>query len=202
MSGSLPTGGGYAGQAGFNTSGTQYQDLDFLIRQIIAGKAFAAIVKVVSVSGGGLSTPSIVAVQPMVNQQDFLGNQVPHGVIYNIPCFRLQGGAGAFIIDPVAGDIGQAIICDRDISNVKITGAVSPPGSWRQHSWSDGCYFGGFLNQAPSQYVQITQSGINIVSTGQINISASGGTTIDGKPFLTHKHTGVMTGGSNTGNVA
>ena len=206
---SLPTSGGYAGQIGFGGLGTPYQDIDFLVRQIIAGKAHAALVKVISVQGGGISTPSIVAVQPMTNQQDFLGNQTPHGVIYNIPCFRLQGGEAAFIVDPVPGDIGQAIICDRDISTVKATGQVSPPGSWRQHSWSDGCYFGGFLGAPPTQYVQITQSGINIVTTGNISMTAggtisitgSGGTSIDGKPFLPHEHSGVTVGGGHTGGV-
>ena len=197
----FPPGSGYVGQAWLQTGGTSFNALSFLIHQVIAGKAFAALVKVVSVTGGGAGQPPYAAVQPLVNQVDGFGNQVPHGTIYNLPCFRLQGGAGAIILDPVIGDIGQAIICDRDISVVKATGAVGGPGSFRNNAWSDGCYFGGFLNAAPTAYVQIGGGNISIVAPGTITITAGGGTKIDGRVFLTHEHTGVQTGGGNTGGV-
>jgi hypothetical protein len=206
----LPTAGGYAGQAWFQTAGSESQALDFLFRQIIAGKAFSGLVAVRTVHGGGVGAPPTVDVQPLINQQDLLGNQVPHGVVFGMPCFRLQSGLGAVILDPVAGDIGMAVICDRDISAVKATGKASPPGSYREQSWSDGCYFGSFLGGAPTQYVQITQSGINIVSNGIISLSAGGhsitigssGVVIDGTVWSTHEHTGVTTGADQTGPVA
>ena len=197
----FPAGAGYVGQSWLQTGGTSFNALSFLIHQVIAGKAFAALVKVISVTGGGTGQPPYAAVQPLVNQVDGFGNQVPHGTIYNLPCFRLQGGAGALILDPVVDDIGQAIICDRDISFVKTTGAVSGPGSFRHNDWSDGCYFGGFLNAAPTAYVQIGGGNISMIAPGTITITAGGGTKIDGRVFLTHEHTGVQTGGGNTGGV-
>ena len=201
MSDIIPQGNGYAGQAWQWTGGASVNDIGFLVRQIIAGKAFSAIVIVTAVHGGGVGTPATVDVQPLVNQVDGFGNQTPHGIVYGMPCFRLQGGNGAMILDPVVGDIGQAIICDRDISGVKATGVVSGPGSFRQNSWSDGCYFGGFLNRTPASYIQIGSGGINMVTAGTIDISAGGGTTIDGRVFLNHEHSGVMTGGDNSGPV-
>lgn len=213
MSGSggpLPIDGGYAGQAWFQTGGSSFQALDFAIRQVIAGKAFSGLVKVMAVHGGGLTAPATVDVLPLVNQQDVLGNQQPHETVYGLPCFRYQGGAAACVIDPVVGDIGHAIICDRDISGVKANGKQSPPGSYRHQSWSDGIYYGGVLNGEPTNYVQISAGGISIVSTGTINLTAGGGlglvitssgTTIDGKPFLPHHHSGVSTGTGDTGGV-
>lgn len=174
MSGTtLPTGGGYAGQAWLQTGGRDYNGLDFMVRQIFAGKAFTALVLVVAVHGGGAGAPATVDVQPMVGQVDGLGNIVPHGVVYGLPCHRLQGGASAAIVDPVAGDIGLALMCDRDISKVKATGAVAGPGSRRQQDWADGCYLGAFLGQTPTTYIQIAPAGITLHTPGNLIIYAA-----------------------------
>jgi hypothetical protein len=176
MSATLNTAGGYRGQAWLQTAGSLYSALDFMVRQIIAGKAFAGLVKVVAVHGGGVGQPATVDVQPLVSQMNGAGNLTPHGVVYGLPCFRLQGGNGACILDPVTGDIGDAIICHRDISTVKATGQVSPPGSWRQNDWADGVYFGSVLGETPTNYVQVTQSGINVVTSGPLTFTASNAT--------------------------
>lgn len=172
----LPTAGGYAGQSWQQTPGSLVNAIHFMIKQVIAGKAFAGIVQVKSVTGGGIGTPPIVSVQPLVNQTDGLGNSVPHGTIYNIPVFRLQGGNGAVVLDPAVGDIGLAVMSDRDISTVKATRAVSNPGSFRKNSWADGLYLGGFLNATPTQYVEIGATGINLVTPNQLTFSASNAT--------------------------
>lgn len=185
MSASVPTGGGYNGPAWRATFGSQFNAMAFLVRQIIAGKAFSAVVTVQSVSPGEVGPVGIVSVQPMVNQIDGFGNQVPHGTIYNLPYFRLQGGTNAVIIDPVVGDTGVAVICDRDISIVKATGTISGPGSFRQNDWADGVYFGGFMNGTPTQYVQFTEGGINIVSAGTLDLTAAGAVTIQSGGTIT-----------------
>lgn len=187
---------GYTGQAGFSDGASSLNSVSFLVRQIIAGKAFAALVLVKSVTGGGIGQPPRVSVQPMVNQVDGSGNQEPHGIVYNLPCFRLQGGSSAVVLDPVVGDIGEAIICDRDISVVKTTGAVSQPGSRRQNDWADGCYFGAFLGSAPTQYVQFTSGGINIVTPGNLTFQAANA-TLDASGNLAVK--GDVTAGSSGG---
>jgi hypothetical protein len=204
-SGTFPGSAGHAGAEWFLTAGSQFNSIAFLVSQIVAGKAFAALVQVKSVSGGGIGRPPIATVQPMVNQVDGLGNQVPHGAIYNIPCFRLQGGNGAVILDPAVNDIGMAIICDRDISTVKSTTKPGPPGSRRQNDWADGCYFGGFLNAAPTQYVAFGAGGINITTPGTLTITATetdiAGVLKNNGHLVgsTHVHGGVQTGGGNTG---
>ena len=168
----------YPGQATPYTLGSPYNAIDFMVRQIIAGKAYAALVMVLSVTGGGISGPATVSVQPMVNQQDNAGTQVPHGTVHNLPVHRPQGGAFAFIADPVAGDIGLAVMCDRDISTVKTTGAPGPAGSFRTNSWSDGLYLGAFLGAAPTGYVWVREAGIDIVTAGTVTVKAGGDMTL------------------------
>jgi hypothetical protein len=112
----------------------------------------------------------------MVNMIDGIGNKTPHGTIFNLPYFRLQGGTSAIIMDPQVGDIGIALICDRDISSVKATQAVSNPGSNRLHDLADGIYIGGILNGIPTSYIQFDSLG-NIVITpkpgGFVNVNGS-----------------------------
>lgn len=54
-------------------------------------------------------------------------------------------------------------------------------------------------NSAGDKVIEIASGAINITG-GNINITG-GNTTIDGKNFLNHVHSGVQSGGSNTGGV-
>lgn len=182
--------GGYAGVTGFQALTNQFAALDGMVRGIINGKAFASIVQVKAVHGGGHSSlPPTVDVQPMVNQVDGLGKQTPHGIVNGLPCFRLQG-SGMMVCDPIVGEIGLAVICDRDISTVKSTKAQSGPGSFRTNSWADGCYFGGFLNAATTTYVEIAASGVIIHTSGTVDITAPT-TTINGNLVVTGSISGA-----------
>ena len=94
----------------------------FTIQQMIARLSMTKLVQVKSVStSGGLSPTGTVSVQPLVSQIDGQGNVFAHGTIYNVPYFRLQGGTNAIICDPVVGDVGFVVVCDRDSSAVKNT---------------------------------------------------------------------------------
>jgi hypothetical protein len=165
---------GYTGIGNFNTStGSLLNLVTYICQQIIAGKTHSQLVKVMSVSGGGLSGVPMVNVQPMVSQSDGLGNLTPHGTIYNIPAMRPQSGSLAIVMDPQVGDIGHMICCDRDVSNVKATGQIGGPGSSRQHDWSDGMFVGGYTSlaqgAAPTTYIQITpDDGVNITSANNL----------------------------------
>lgn len=164
---------GYAGLAQAGQGDSEYGALQFLISQALLRLNTATLVKVVSVTNaGGLSPVGFVDVQPLVNQLDGAGNAVPHGVLFRLPYFRLQGGADAIILDPKAGDIGMAAFANRDISGVKAAKAQSNPGSWRSHDMADGLYFGGLLNGAPAQYVQFTADGINVVSPTKVTVTS------------------------------
>ena len=162
----------------------------FTISQMIGRINTATLVQVMGVtSAGGLAVAGTVDVQPLVNQVDGAGGVVPHGTIYGIPYYRAQGGADAIILDPAVGDIGLAVFADHDISSVIQNRGASNPGSARQFDFSDGMYFGGFLNNIPSQYIQFNASGITISTpnnvvvncTGSATVTADGGVSIDGQ---------------------
>jgi hypothetical protein len=131
-------------------------------------------VEVMSVTNdGGVSPIGKVSVRPMVSGVDGMGNAWPHGIIYNVPYLRIQGGANAVILDPEEGDIGIASVCDRDISAVKNSSTVSAPASLRRHDMSDIVYLMTIIGAAPTQYVQFNADGINVVSPGTVTIQAS-----------------------------
>lgn len=132
--------------------------LDFVIQQAMNRMATAVPVLVKAVGDG------TVDVQPMVSQLDGAGNAVPHGTIHGLPVLRYQAGVSAVLLDPVVGDRGLAIFCHADISSVKKTRKVANPGSRRKFDWSDGVYLGGILNDAPTQFIRISGSGVEITA--------------------------------------
>jgi hypothetical protein len=192
--------------------------LQFVINNALAGIRTAIPVKIIAVSNiGGLSPIGTVNVQPLVSSVDGSGNLWPHGIIYNVPYMRIQGGANGIILDPAIGDIGIATICDRDISTVKNTGKVSAPGSLRKTDMSDMVYLMTIIGAAPTQYVQFNSTGITITSPTTVTINATD-IKINGKLTVvgdvettgtlknnsklvgsTHTHGGVQTGGGTTG---
>ena len=186
------------------------------------------LVQVVAVTNsGGLSPVGFVDVQPLVSQVDGIGQSTPHGILSHLPYFRIQGGKNAVIIDPEVGDIGIVVFADHDISAVKNARGQANPGSGRRFDMADGMYFGGSLNAAPTQYVQFTPSGINVVSPTAVTIKAPSITldgpvtatstinaatsvtapqvtgttnvTFGGKSGIGHVHGGVQPGSGNTG---
>lgn len=164
---------GYLGKAGPTDNGSDYNANTFLVWSILARVRTMQPCKVLAVTNnGGVAPVGFVTLQPLVNQLDGYGNAVPHGPIYNVPYFRLQGGANAIIIDPQVGDIGFAGFADRDISSVKANKGQANPGSKRQFSMADAVYVGGILNGTPTQYVAFASSGIDIVSPVAIRMSA------------------------------
>ncbi len=211
------------GQQSVGTQANDYNELVFVFNQLLQSVQTLTLVKVLSVTNsGGVAPVGMVSVQPMVNQMTGNRIAVPHGPIYNIPYMRVQGGTNAIILDPEIGDIGLMGCCSRDISAVKNAKAASNPGSFRTFDWADGLYIGGYLNGTPTQYVRFEAGGIDIVSPTKITLTApvvdieastsvtinspantieGGGTSIDGKPFLPHVHSGVQSGGSDTGGV-
>ena len=176
-----------------NTTGSQYNTLDFIIKQAIANKVNTAIIcKVVKVSG------QYVDVLPLVTPVDGFGEAVPPTTLFHLPFMRYQGGKCAVIIDPVAGDIGLAVFAQKDCSNV-VQGTTEPqqPGSFRGNSMANGFYVGGFLNQAATTKIELKQDGkVEITAPG--NVIVHGDVIADGISLKNHTHGGVQTGGGNT----
>lgn len=153
----------------------KYNNIEFVITQLLAKIQTATLVKVISCTNeGDLSPVGTVNVQPLVNQVDSAGNPFPHTTIFNVPYFRLASAAGnGIILDPSAGDIGLCVFASRDLSSVIANRGEANPGSARKFDFSDGLYVGLMLSATtPSQYVRFTSSGIEIVSPTAITIKA------------------------------
>ena len=179
------------GVANYAAGNSQYNALSFMIQQAIREQVNTCVIcKVVGVSSG------YVDVLPMVTQVSGKGEAIPPTTLYKLPCMRYHAGVAAVILDPVPGDIGLAVFAGKDCSNVKVgTSEPVPPASFRDNSMANGFYIGGFLNQAPSVSIELTQGGaVNITAPGGVNISGSvavsGDVTASGKSLVNHVHTG------------
>lgn len=160
------------------TAKSDFNALSYMIETLINQLVFTAdVVKVLSVSGG------YVDVMPLVTQIDAFDNAVQPAPLYHLPYNRVQGGRAALIIDPVPGDIGLAVFAKRDSSGVMV-GQTDPvkPASFRTFNQADGFYFGGFLNQTPEVFLELTQGGEAIltaptkvtVNTATADVNANG----------------------------
>lgn len=192
---------------------TDWQALEFFVLSRILNRQTVTLVQIVSVTPPASGAVGVVDVLPLVGQVDGAGNVIPHETIYNRPYSRVQGGTNAIIIDPAVGDIGVMVFASRDISSVIKSQQAAPPASGRLFSYADGLYLYSLARGTPTQFVQFTNSGITITTPHQVTITATGGVNINGatisgagevtdalgKVLGTHVHSGVTTGGSNTG---
>ena len=183
-----------------------------LIREALDDTRTATLVQVLSVTNdGGVSAVGLVDIQVLVSRLDGANQVINSGIVYNVPYMRVQGGANAIILDPQVGDIGIALMADRDISSVKATKAAAAPGSNRKHDMADALDRGGVLNGVPQQYVRFAAGGIEMVSPTKVtvkapdvalvgNVAASGGSfTHNGVNVgSTHRHPGVQSGPAMT----
>ena len=147
--------------------------LNYIIKTALSGLRTAMPVQIMSVTNsGGVSSIGYVGVKPLISNLDGEGQVWEHATIYNVPYMRIQGGSNGIILDPVVGDIGLAIVCDRDITTVKNAKKVSAPGSLRKNDMSDMVYLMTIIGAAPTQYVQFSSSGITITSTNNVTVNA------------------------------
>lgn len=161
------------GQQGDDTHLDPSIAMRFMIQQMLNGMQTVALVKIEKVnSPGGIEPVGTVDVRPLVHQMTGNRQSVMHGVIYDIPYFRLQGGVNAVVLDPQAGDIGICVFCSQDSSSAIAVKDFANPNSYRRFDWADGLYLGGFLNAVPEQYVQFAEDGIHLVSPQKIVLRA------------------------------
>ena len=169
-------------------SASELARIQFLIRSALSGVRTALPVQVTAVSNdGGVSPIGRVSVQPMIGALDGSGQIWQHAVIENVPYMRIQGGSNAVILDPAVGDIGIATVSDRDITAVKYSGQAGGPGSNRKFSLSDMVYLMTIIGAAPTQYVQFTPTGINVVSPNDVAVTAGGNATVTANGAATIK---------------
>ncbi|MBS0986875.1 baseplate assembly protein [Acetobacter thailandicus] len=199
-----------------DAAASDFNALNAVVARLLSTRRTVMLVQVCAVSGTGLEPVGFVDVQPMVHQQNAAGQVTPHGVVFQVPYFRLQGGIRAVITDPVVGDIGLALVADRDSFNVKTARAAAAPGSFRQHNIADALYLGGFLNAAPREYIWMNESGVSIKTEGTFSVNAqnveiTGGVSVKGDLSVSgdvtgrgislsqHTHPGVQPGAGQTG---
>ncbi|PHM63936.1 phage baseplate assembly protein [Xenorhabdus stockiae] len=144
-----------------------------IIWSLIGRMGTVTICRVEKIHGGGVGPVGYVDILPLVQQVDGAGNIYQNATVYNVPYFRYQGGENAVILDPKVGDLGFCFTASRDISKVKRTKNSAPPGSKRKYDMADSLYLGGLLNGTPSQFIHFLESGMDIVSTGIVNVKAT-----------------------------
>lgn len=182
-----------------------YNALQFVIESAANKIATAIPVKVMAVNAGGHGAAAgYVDVLPLVTFVGGDGESIQPVTLYHLPYSRIQGGIAAIVIDPVVGDIGLAVFAHSDSSTVT-QGTAEPqqPGSKRHHSMSDGFYIGGFLNQAPSCFLELKQDNTAIltapttVTVNSPDITLNGNTTVNGD-FAVVGGNSTMTGSLTT----
>lgn len=141
---------------------------EFIFNTLMSRHSFVQLVIVKKVKAGPL-----LDVMPLVSGFSADGSRVDNSTVFNVPVWRLQRGASAVIMDPIEGDIGLMLCCDRDITKVRDEKKESLPASKRVHSKSDGIYLGGVLNAEPSQYVKFANDGIDIVSPLVVQVNGN-----------------------------
>lgn len=191
-----------------------------LILSLIKDIRTAIPVKVMAVHPGAGSPPAIgtVDVQPLVQTVDGSGKLWNLGVTYGAQAMRIQSGGTALVIDPSVGDIGLAVVNDRDISSVIAAAGLAGPGSARAHDISDLVYLFSILSAAAvTQYIWANANGISLLSLGTITINGAqinlvgpvhSQNNITAPDVLLpngavnpHVHGGVQSGSSNTGTM-
>ena len=181
------------------------QDM-YIINNLIANIHTMMPVKILSVTvpPDSLAPIGRCEVLPLVQQIDGSNNVYPMGKIINVPYLRVQGGSNAIVIDPQVGDVGLCGFCERDISIVKRTGELSAPDTRRKYNINSAVYMFTMMSGTPTQYIHFKSSGIDIKTTGDLNINGliikADGTLVtkDGDTVDKHSHGGVQSGGSNT----
>ena len=181
------------------------QDM-YIINNLIANIHTMMPVKILSVTvpADELAPIGRCEVLPLVQQIDGSNNVYPMGKIINVPYLRVQGGSNAIVIDPQVGDVGLCGFCERDISIVKRTGELSAPDTRRKYDINSAVYMFTMMSGTPTQYIHFKSSGIDIKTTGDLNINGliikADGTLVtkDGDTVDKHSHGGVQSGGSNT----
>ena len=165
------SGQGAVGQLGITDANSQFNAQSFQHHQMLGRIGTTKLVKIIKVHPGQNGAAPTVDVQILVNMVDGAGNSTPHGTTYGLQIWRAQNGTAAVVMDPVAGDIGVAMICDRDISGVVSKKGAANPGSGRRFDPSDGIYLGGSINGTPKMSIAMVPGTNSDGSGGTVTIN-------------------------------
>ncbi|WP_462305050.1 Gp138 family membrane-puncturing spike protein [Acidaminococcus massiliensis] len=172
------------------------------------------------------STTQTVSVQLAIREKRYNDGEetwedVP--LLVDVPVVFPRAGGYLLTLPIAPGDECLVIFGDNCMDAWWQSGGVQNQIDCRRHDLSDGYAIPGPWSQPRvisnystksaqlrtengEAYIELSGNAINLVG-GVITIQGSsvvigGSTTIDGKRFIGHTHTGVETGGGNTGGVA
>ena len=208
----------------FNSEGNT---LNYAINQSLLDINTVQICKVISYNSGNRTC----VVQSILNNINAKGFPLTPAIQYTVPIMDIAGNNCGIQIEYATGDLVMVGYSQRDITTIKLWFTQTPsspitkslnPNSYRKFNISDGIIIGRISSTAPTTVIKITSSGIdleagstpitlntsgnvningnNITLTGS-NINLNGTVKINGTNFATHAHSGVQSGGSNTGPV-
>ena len=161
------------------------------------------------------------AIREKINMDGNLSwQEIP--LLLDVPIIFPRAGNYILTMPIQAGDECLVVFGDSCMDAWWQSGGVQNQIDCRRHDLSDGYAIVGLYSQprritnystntaqlrnlSGSAYVELSGNNVNIVG-GNVTISATkvtigGNTTIDGRVFMSHKHSGVQTGGGNTGGV-
>lgn len=161
------------------------------------------------------------AIREKINMDGNLSwQEIP--LLLDVPIIFPRAGNYILTMPIQAGDECLVVFGDSCMDAWWQSGGVQNQIDCRRHDLSDGYAIVGLYSQprritnystntaqlrniSGSAYVELSGNDVNIVG-GNVTISATsvtigGSTTIDGRGFMGHTHTGVQTGGGSTGGV-
>ena len=172
-----------------------------------------------------------VVVQPAITEIERVpnggGTYAPTALpqLLDVPVILPRAGGFTLTLPVAAGDECLVIFGDSCMDAWWQSGGQQNQFEQRRHSLADGFAILGPWNQtrvlanystssaqlrndagtvtidvAASQ-VTVTAPTVHVTASSQVNISGNGNTTIEGRNFLTHTHSGVQSGGATSGPV-
>lgn len=163
-------------------------------------------------------------VAPLIKLLTTDGRLINRAQIASVPVLRVGGGGVVLSFALQPGNYGWIKANDRDISLFLRSYKASGPNTLRKHSFSDALFIPDVMQGVTvagedasscvlqtldgSSRVSVGAAGVKLTAGGSSVAITSGGVSIvgplviNGQPYVNHTHTGVTSGGNNTGGVA
>ncbi|MEX9215652.1 phage baseplate protein [Providencia rettgeri] len=136
----------------------------FNLESFLLSKHFIELALVVNAYG------ETIDILPLVTRIKENGEPIPNSIIYGVHVHRIHRGDCAIIANPVVGDIGFCIYCDKDSTSAFNSKTEGAPQTSRNHSRMDGIYIGGVVNKQPTHYIELGDEGLTLRSPNPIKM--------------------------------
>lgn len=198
--------------------GTLLGAMNVVLRKFLQGVDDMLPARVISYDRG----TNRVQVVPLVRVLTTDGRQVMRPQLASLPVVQLGGGGHVLSFNLEAGNLGWIKANDRDISLFLQNFQVSAPNTLRFHSFQDAVFIPDVMTgytidaeDSSAAVLQTLDGSVKVsvqldrvvMQAGASRIEVSPGAIlidgptviINGIPFESHRHTGVLTGGGTSG---